>query len=509
MERDFQDDNLMKTFLRIMPLVLALTACGGGGDNSNTSPTSLNTTPPTVNVPTCLTSAVSTASNVLQDGICISVKPTVACLTPKVLQNGVCVSVANICQTETEKTWVRAYLDDEYLWYNEIKDVPKENYQTPQAYFSDLLVKSKDKFSYTASEAEIDAYYQSGADISYGAMWVSDGNYRRVAFVEPDSVAEQQGLKRGDYLWRVDGLYLWELSDELYFNALYPSYKGISHYFEIYDARSGETKQVQLVSEDVIKKPVPFSTILMNNNKKVGYLLFNEHIATASSQLMTAVKQFQTANIDDLVLDLRYNSGGFVYVADELASMLAGKAAFNQIFTALQYNDKHPERSYAYFFEKTAYEDNSLLPFLALKRVFVLTSNMTCSASEAIINGLSPFVEVVRVGSTTCGKPYGFSQENNCGTAYFAINFQGINSIGQSVPVAGYAPTCAANDDLNNPLGNPMESMLSTALYYQQHGACPITSLTQSAKLVQPRIVKEVYRVPWRKNMITNHPSNK
>jgi hypothetical protein len=188
--------------------------------------------------------------------------------------------------------------------------------------------------------------------------------------------------------------------------------------------------------------------------------------------------------------------------------MLGGSTTFNQLFTYLEFNDKHSEKNVPYFFERTSYESDTLLPLLALKRVFVLTSNMTCSASEAIINALSPFVEVIRVGSTTCGKPYGFSQENNCGTAYFAIDFQGKNSLGQTVPTAGFAPTCAANEDLNNPLGSPMESMLSTALYYQQHGTCPITSLTQSAKLVQPRTVKEVYRAPWRSNMLTNHPSN-
>ena len=499
----------MKTFLRIVPLVVALTACGGGGDNSSsTTSTNLNPIPPIGNFPACLTSALSTASNALQDGICISVKPPVTCLTPKVLQNGMCVSVANICQTETEKTWVRAHLDDTYLWYKEIKDAdaPRANYNTPQGYFYALLVKDKDRFSYAVSQAEIDAYYQSGVEISYGVMWVSEGNYRRVAFVEPNSPAAQKGVKRGDYIWRVDGQNLWELSDELYFDALYPPYKGIAHYFEIIDAQSGETKQVQLVSDEVIDNPVPLSTILTHNNKKVGYLVFNDHIATATTPLIAAIKQFQTAKIDDLVLDLRYNSGGFLYVADELASMLGGNTTLDYLFTSLEFNDKHSEKNVRYYFERTSYENNTVLPFLSLKRVFVLTSNMTCSASEAIINALSPFIEVIRVGSTTCGKPYGFSRENNCGTSYFAIDFQGKNALGQTVPTTGFAPTCAANEDLNNPLGSSMESMLSTALHYQQQGTCPITSLTQSAKLVQPRTVKEVYRAPWRSNMLTNHP---
>jgi hypothetical protein len=314
-------------------------------------------------------------------------------------------------------------------------------------------------------------------------------------------------LKRGDYLWRVDGMNLWEMTDESYFDALYPSQKNVTHFFEII-TRDG-SQQVQLTANEIVSSPVPLTSILTVNSKKVGYLVFNEHIATATTPLITAVKQFQTAKIDDLVLDLRYNSGGFLYVADELASMLGGSTTFNRLFTYLEFNDKHPEKDEPYFFERTSYENGTVLPLLSLKRVFVLTSNMTCSASEAIINALSPFVEVIRIGSSTCGKPYGFHQENNCGAAYFAIDFQGKNAIGQTVPTAGFSPTCAANEDLNNDMGSPMESMLSTALYYQEHGTCPITSLTQSAKIVQPRTVKEVYRAPWRSNMITNPPSSK
>lgn len=482
MERYFQDDNKMKTFLRVMPFVMALTACGGGGDNSNSTSANLKPTPPTV---------------------------VTQCLTPKVLQSGVCVSVANICQTETEKTWVRAYLDDTYLWYNEIKDenAPRANYNTPQGYFNALLIKDKDKFSFTQSEEEVNDFYQSGINLGYGVKWVREGDYVRIAFVEPDSPAEKKGLKRGDYLWRVDGVNLWEMTDESYFDALYPSQKNVAHFFEII-TRDG-SQQVQLTANEIVSSPVPLTSTLTVNSKKIGYLVFNEHIATATTPLITAVKQFQNAKIDDLVLDLRYNSGGFLYVADELASMLGGSATFNRLFTYLEFNDKHPEKDEPYFFERTSYENGTVLPLLTLKRVFVLTSNMTCSASEAIINALSPFVEVIRIGSSTCGKPYGFHQENNCGSAYFAIDFQGKNALGQTVPTAGFAPTCAANEDLNNPLGNPMESMLSTALYYQEHGTCPITSLTQSAKIVQPRTVKEVYRAPWRSNMITNPPSSK
>jgi hypothetical protein len=213
------------------------------------------------------------------------------------------------------------------------------------------------------------------------------------------------------------------------------------------------------------------------------------------------MQQFRQASIDDLILDLRYNSGGFLHIAQQLGSMVGGQNLQNQVFTSLLHNDKLSRDNFNYFFTRSD-RKGTLLPLLSLKRVFVLTSNQTCSASEAIINALSPFIEVIRVGGTTCGKPYAFKQTNNCATAYFAIRTQGVNSLGQSVPTAGYAPHCAAYDNLNYSLGDVREAMLDTALHYQQMGVCPLSSLTQSTKMVKSGAVKEIYRALWRSNMI-------
>ncbi len=477
MRVQIKDNNVMKSLLKLLPLVWMLAGCGGGGD-----------TPPT-----------ST-----------SLQPVVAssCVSPNVLQSGVCVSVANMCQTETEKTWVRAYLDDEYLWYNEIVEVPKENYNTPQGYFNALLVKTKDHFSFTQDQVKIDGFFESGTDMGYGIMWVSDpvaNNSIRVAAVDAKSPAALQGILRGDYLLSVDGVSIYSMTRNDYIEALYPPEKGVTHTFEIYRSGFAQAQQIVLTSADTIQDPVPLATVIPFNNKNIGYLLFNDHIATATSPLIAAVRQFQIAKIDDMVLDLRYNTGGYLYVADELASMLRGNITSRSIFTSIEYNDKHSDWNRSYFFTNYSFAEKSLMPMLSLNRIYILTSNMTCSASEAIINSLSPFLEVIRIGSTTCGKPYGFNQENNCGIAYFAINFQSKNSIGQTVPTAGYAPTCAAYDDLNNPLGSPMEGMLASALSYQEQGQCTLPTLMQSAKAVRQQSVKELYRAPWRSNMVTSH----
>src|SRR5205814_1836239 len=120
------------------------------------------------------------------------------------------------------------------------------------------------------------------------------------------------------------------------------------------------------------------------------------------------------------------------------------------------------------------------LPTLNLSRVFVLTGAGTCSASESIINSLGGVgVQVIQVGSTTCGKPYGFFPQDNCGTTYFSIQFKGVNAVGfgdytdgfspnNTLGVAGtLVPGCSVADDFSRALGDPNEARLAGALGYR------------------------------------------
>jgi carboxyl-terminal processing protease len=462
-------------YVVVLPLVVMgfLTACGGGGSGENNT----------------------------------IVAPAISCKATETLKNGVCITpVANVCTTEDEKLWVRSYLDDVYLWYNEIKDVPRQNYSTPQTYFDALLVKNKDRYSVAINQAEADAFHESGLELGYGAIWVIDGftnNSLRVAFVEPQSVADKAGIVRGDYLHSINGQHVSTLSDEELTAYLYPS-KAITINVEVTTNLAMPHRKLSLQATDNVRQPVPEATVFTHHTsqEKVGYLLFNEHIATASEQLIDVLTSFKQEKINDLVLDLRFNGGGYAYIANELASMIGGQRTVNRLFQKVEHNQKHSAKNEYDFFTQAAFITNEKLPLLNLSRVFVLTSYATCSASEAIINSLSPFVEVIRIGSTTCGKPYGFEQANNCGTAYFAIQFQGENALEQSIPTTGFAPTCWAYDDLDIPLGQNNEQLLSTVFYYRGTNQCPTSAMLQSKKIVtQPRI-RALNHGSWRNNML-------
>ncbi len=206
------------------------------------------------------------------------------------------------------------------------------------------------------------------------------------------------------------------------------------------------------------------------------------------------------------MLDLRYNGGGYLYIASAVAYMIAGSARTNsKVFEATMFSSKRSsENSSSGFSNMACLPDPATfqctrsdpLPALNLSRVYVLVSDSTCSASEAIVNGLRGVdVEVRLIGSTTCGKPYGFFGQDNCGITYFPIEFQGVNAKGfgdyadgfkpANSSGAGFAvPGCAANDDLDHALGDPAEGQLASALSHRANSTClPLAASNRASPL--------------------------
>lgn len=465
----------MKKTILLCALLVSLSGCGGGGGSAGACNGSNEVCFPPVDTSTPATSSVE--------------------------------SLANICTPSGEKSWIRAHLDDVYLWYNEIVNVSPQAYDTPADYFYALLVRTRDRFSFTAPKEVIDQYFQSGEDIGYGATFVYVNGRLRVSYTQPNSPVEQQHIARGAEIVGINGVPISAVYGNAINLALYPAAAGASNQFQILDVGAAAPRTVTLTAVTITRYPVPVSKLITTaENKKIGYLVFTDHIATAEDPLIATLSQFQQSGIDDLVLDVRYNGGGFLYIADEVAAMIGGSAVKGRVFEKLQFNAKHPEKTNSQDSTFPFYDASSTakpLPQLNLKRVFILTGAGTCSASESIINGLSPHVQVITIGGTTCGKPYGMIQKDNCSQAYFAIEFDGLNSQGQGGYTNGFAPACAVSDDLEHALGDSAESMLSAAVSYSKNGVCPAADgVFQSRAVLDALAVREVYNAPWRNNRI-------
>lgn len=471
----------------IMAITLLLAACGGGGGNPGTCKGS----------DAVCSGGGSGGGGSTGGGDTSTSGATPIPTDPTLLPTA--SSAANVCTPEGEKLFARAYLNENYLWYNEVPAVDSTRYSTPASYFYSLLVSTpdsqglpKDRFSFVASLADANTI-ATGTNYGYGVRWAADtqGRYR-VAYVTAGSPAAAAGLARGGELVQV-------VSSNA--DSWSPNVAGATITFSYRPTPSDIARNITLTTAAVQDNPVPLVTTLASSGgRKVGYLLFNAHITGAQDLLITAVSQLKAQVVDDLVLDVRYNGGGFLYTALSMASMVASPASEGKVFEQLQYNDKRnaetAESVYRFSgkvqYGESRYPAGTALPQLALPRLYVLTSGNTCSASEAIVNGLRGLdVQVVLVGQTTCGKPYGFTRRDNCGLAYYPIEFRGLNAKQFGDYSAGFAASCTVADDFDHALGTSGESQLAAALYHADRGSCPASAAAKPAVVASPAALRE------------------
>jgi hypothetical protein len=197
---------------------------------------------------------------------------------------------------------------------------------------------------------------------------------------------------------------------------------------------------------------------------KVGFLVLKDFITQAEAPLAAAFNDFRAAGARDVILDLRYNGGGRISTATMLASLVAGITHDQSVFADLKFNTQHATQNTSYRLASQA---------TGFDRVVVLTGARTCSASELVVNGLKPYVQVVTVGGQTCGKPFGFVPVTSCSSTFTAVNFESFNASGQGGYYNGIAATCPAKDDFNGQLGDPAEALTAVASGYLQNNSCP------------------------------------
>jgi hypothetical protein len=506
-----------------------LAACGGSGGGSSGAPTP----PPTGgggggggSGPTW-TAGVYQAASVFKDRC-------------QVVRTGVDIEGTPFPDiagsTLQENFWLRSWTDETYLWNNEVVDQNPALFNNRLAYFAVLKTnattpsgKDKDEFHFSQPTDEYLEQRNSAPVSGYGASFVLFSAVPprdiRVQYTEPGSPAAQEimGLAnfvRGAKILEIDGVDAVNANSQAAVdalnNGLFPATAGEMHTFRVEDPGQAP-RTIMITSADVAPAAVNRTAVIDTPTGKVGYILLNTFNTFASEQeLANAIAAMKAAGVSDLVLDLRYNGGGFLAVAAQLGFMVAGDGpTAGQTFEALRFNAD------AGNFDPVNGGINDPIPFidtgvgfslpngtplqsLDLNRVFILSTGETCSASEAVINGLRGVdVEVILIGSRTCGKPFGFYPEDNCGETYFTVQFQGVNDKGFGDYADGFIannstaafgvrlPGCAFADDYENELGDETEGLLAAALQYRAAGTCPspavaVSGITASAAKDEP-----------------------
>jgi carboxyl-terminal processing protease len=435
---------------------------------------------------------------------------------------------------DNEKAWIRAFMEERYLWPDEVPAILSANFNTAQTYFDPLKThaktasgKDKDEFHFQLLTSEWEKFDTGEAGVGYGLTITPKTTTRpaTIALVEPGSPAGIAGLKRGMQVRSINGLADTSAAfPNALQNALRPRAAGAPNTFGVFDPAANSQRDVSLQAAAITSVPVQNVTTIPTPTGKVGYMLFNDFNLPSEGLLIEGFTKLKTEGVSDLVLDLRYNGGGYVYIASQVAYMIAGAKTANKIFEKFIFSSRRPgdnndpDNATEFYdissgIRGTNTIENAPLPTLNLNRVFILVSDNTASASESVINSLRGIdVEVVLIGNTTVGKPYGFVPEDNCSTTYFAVEFKGVNNKGFGDFADGFAPTCkVVDDDVTHDFTDPAETRLAAALAYRATGQCPTGTIaagdqskTASERFAAQRFMGKL-RMPEQERALIQH----
>lgn len=323
-------------------------------------------------------------------------------------------------------------------------------------------------------------------DFGMNVFFMQEGDLR-VKSVERGSPAGNAGVRRGWRITKINGSTNITTSNaSTISNAVWNSANG-SFTFQKPD---GSSVDVNLTSATYQEHPVYLDTVYSISSKKIGYLSFNSFLGDTTelyNEFSRVFNKFASAGINDLIVDLRYNGGGYVSVQQKLADYLAPSSANGQLMMKEQFNDKYTQYNSTDYFKK--------LGSLNLSRIYFIVSHNTASASELLINNLKPFVNVQLVGpSKTYGKPVGFFPIPVGDWYIFPVSFRSTNNQGQGNYFNGMDLNSQVADGLDKDWGDINETCLKSALSNITTGSYRVAST--SGETVRMQSVNDVLSAP-------------
>jgi hypothetical protein len=364
-------------------------------------------------------------------------------------------------------------MNDYYLWFDKLSNVNPENYPSPVELMQALRYKPLDKWSYVTTKKEIEDYYNSGVYIGYGIGLAFDLHGRLwITFVLYDSPFRHLGVNRG---WRISAI-----------NGNVPSVNNINNLLSTSAATfTLVNSDEQTFSHSIAKRTIVMNTVIADTvyeSSKIGYFVLNSFIDPTIDELSNLFEEFKSKGVKDLIVDLRYNGGGSIVTATHLANLIAGVSANGKVLSTYKHNIKQESNDESIIINLDDFS-------LDLSRVVFITTKSTASASELIINGLKPHMEVKLVGEDTYGKPVGMYvfTSPSYKWAFVPISFRMINANGDGDYYNGLPIDIAANDGINIPFGNKNEPSLNAAISFLEEGATASKSIS-TQKVLYPHL---------------------
>ncbi|WP_327195162.1 S41 family peptidase [Sphingomonas sp. LH128] len=410
------------------------------------------------------------------------------------------------CSLRERQDWAEAQLREWYLFPETLPaNANPAAYTTLDDYIDSLTANARAQnrdrfFTYRTSIAEENAYYEQGSSAGLGVRLGVNSAARRLFVIEafetgPGATA---GMRRGteilaigtssgnlqtvQSLWVAGGV-------NAVADALGPDEAGVTRVLQISDA-SG-TRNITVAKRDFALQPVSSTygyKVIDQGGRKVGYLNLRTFISTAEPQMRTAFAAFRAAGVTQLVVDLRYNGGGLISVAELMGNLMGANRTASDVFSHTVFRpEKSAENTTAYF----AAQAESVAP----TKIAFITSGGTASASELVINSFLPYLnaDVALIGANTYGKPVGqiAIDRPSCDDRLRIVALKTQNSAGEGDYFNGLADrmksTCTSNDDISYDMGDPREDSTRVALQFLSGQSCtPIVGQSMARMAVMP-----------------------
>ena len=301
-------------------------------------------------------------------------------------------------------------MDEIYLWQAQMpRNIDINNEPDPIQYFDKLLYQD-DKWSFITDDVEglLDSFEGKentfGYSLAKGSFSNSNALFAVVMYVNPNSPASEAGLKRGDLIVKINNKEITQSNYlELFYGSTISITKGV-----FANGAIGLGNTLSMTSRELVINPILINKTMEFEGKKIGYIVYNQYITDYNTQLTSIFQEFESQQVTDIVIDLRYNSGGYIEAAVHLCSILAPRSAVSTpaILIKKQWNQLYQN----YWTQNNITEqlqttfDKNVAVNMDLSQVYFLTTKGSASASELTVTGLMPYMEVVTIGQTTSGK---------------------------------------------------------------------------------------------------------
>ena len=383
--------------------------------------------------------------------------------------------------------WIRDSMEENYLW-NERVPGSVDGSIPPGAFFGSML-DPNDFMSFIVQDPSLengsqgeDFSYGAGVSPAFGAFSNSQIIFIVAEFIYPNSSADTAGLERGDIILEIDGT---TLTTNNYLNLFYSSNETIEYTLGEYNSEQNTisvTNEIVTVAQTNVElNPVVHKSVIEQDNKKIGYLFYPEFKNGTNDRYIdsvdAALQEFKSEGITDVIVDLRYNSGGDFSSAENLGNALTSQSAIQneEIFVRFKYNDVIEQRIID---EEGAESENLIRRFssdpenLGIGRVYFLTTTQTSATSELLINGLIPHTNVKIVGGATNGQLFGSTIINGedavpaISYSIVPVNLRLQNSEESAEPTYRLVPDIEVTENLfdTKPIGDVNDPLLSAAL---------------------------------------------